>query len=81
KEYFEDYAMEPIAEEMLKKDPKLRAEFEERLKDPDFAGSPQARLRFFFERSPYFDKWLNKYPVSMLTAEQVDTIVFRGRGR
>jgi hypothetical protein len=75
KEYFEDYAMEPIAAEMLRRDAKLKAEFEERLKDPEFAGSPQARLRFFYERSPYMDKWLNKYPVALLTKEQVDTLV------
>jgi hypothetical protein len=70
KEYFESYAMEPIARKMQEADPKLKAEFEERLKDPKFAANPRARLQFWFERSPYYDAALNKYPVVRLTAEQ-----------
>ncbi|RYG36699.1 hypothetical protein EON81_08915 [bacterium] len=62
KEYGEDYAIEPVAREMLK-DPKVKAEFEERLKDPKFAGSPGARLGFFYQRSPWWDEKLNVYPV------------------
>ncbi|MEA2554118.1 MAG: hypothetical protein QOJ65_2294, partial [Fimbriimonadaceae bacterium] len=41
KEYFEDYAMEPVAKQMYDSDPKLRAEFEERLKDEAFAKNPR----------------------------------------
>jgi hypothetical protein len=70
KEYFENYAMEPIARKMLEADPKLKADFEVRLKDPQFAANPRARLQFFYERSPYYDSNLNKYPVVRLTAEQ-----------
>jgi hypothetical protein len=62
KEYAADYAMAPFADRMLQ-DSKLRAEFEERLKDPNFANSVSARLAFFYERSPYFDQVLNRYPV------------------
>lgn len=69
KEYFEDYAMEPVAKSMYEADPKLRAEFEERLKDEKFAKNPRARLQFFYERSPYYDIWLNKYPVARLGGE------------
>jgi hypothetical protein len=69
KEYFEDYAMEPIAAKMAQ-DPKLKAAFEERLKDPKFAADSRARLEFFYQRSPYADSRLNKYPVVRLTAEQ-----------
>lgn len=69
KEYFEDYAMEPIAHKMAQ-DPKLKAEFEERLKDPKFAANPRARLEFFYVRSPYADIRLNKYPIVRLTAQQ-----------
>lgn len=70
KEFFEDYAMEPIAAEMLKKDAKLRTEFEERLKEPAFANSPRQRLAFFYDRSPYADVRLNKYPVIRVSAEE-----------
>jgi len=72
KEYFEDYAMEPIARKMLAENPALKAEFAERLKDPAFAASPRARLEFLNVRSPYADSHLNKYPIVLLTAEQRD---------
>jgi murein tripeptide amidase MpaA len=69
KEDAEDYKLEKLAREMLAKDENLRREFEERLKqDPKFAASPQARLRFFYERSPYWDRQMNLYPVGRLTA-------------
>lgn len=71
KEYFENYAMEPIAQKMLASDPKLKAEFEERLREAKFAASPRARLEFFYERSPYYDQALNRYPVVRLTTEQL----------
>lgn len=64
KEYAEAYAMEPYAKKMLAEDPALKAEFEKKLaEDEEFARSPQARLNWFFERSPYFDPYLNRYPV------------------
>ena len=77
KEYFEDYAMEPIARKMLAENPTLKAEFEERLKDPQFAASPRARLEFLYTRSPYADARLNKYPVVLLTTEQRDAAEHR----
>ncbi len=64
KEYYEDYVMEKLAEEMLENDPELRKEFEEKLKtDEAFRNNPRARLDFFYERSPYPDKQLNVYPI------------------
>lgn len=66
KEYFENYVMENIAEEMLKNDPELKKEFEQKLKDDDFRNSPEARLNFFYVRSPYYDRKLNLYPIFRL---------------
>jgi len=64
KEYYEDYVMEKLAEEMLTNDPELKKEFEEKLKtDETFRNNPTARLDFFYERSPYPDKQLNVYPI------------------
>lgn len=64
KEYYENYVMEKLAEEMLANDPELKKEFEEKLKtDESFKNSPKARLDFFYERSPYPDKQLNVYPI------------------
>ncbi len=64
KEYFSGYVMEPIARQMLERDPKLSAEFDERLKsDAKFAASATERLRFFYRRSPYADSHKDLYPV------------------
>ena len=64
KEYGEAYVLEKLAREMLAKDEGLRAEFERRVaRDPKFAASASERLNFFYERSPYWDRRLNLYPV------------------
>ena len=75
KEYFSDYIMEPIAREMLAKDADLRREFEERLKDENFRKSAGARLRFFYERSPYFDKRIGLYPVGRIIAKLDENVL------
>lgn len=66
KEYGEGYVIEKLAREMLAKDENLRKEFEEKLQDENFAKSPRARLTFFYERSPYFDKRIGLYPVGRI---------------
>jgi hypothetical protein len=67
KEYGEDYVVEKLAREMLANDPGLRAEYEKKLAgDPAFAADPQARLQFFYRRSPYWDKQMNLYPVGRI---------------
>ena len=64
KEYYEDYVMEKLAEEMLQNDSELKKEFEEKLKSEEaFRNNSKARLDFFYERSPYPDKQLNVYPI------------------
>jgi len=76
KEYAEDYVLEKLAREMLAKDEKLRREFDERLaSDPKFAASPSERLRFFHQRSPYWDARLNLYPVGRVTTPLTTTLV------
>lgn len=69
KEYGEGYVIEKLAREMLAKDENLRKEFEEKLKDANFAKSASARLRFFYERSPYMDKKIGLYPVGRITTQ------------
>lgn len=64
KEYFENYVMEPMAEEMLKMYPALKKEFEKKLsEDESFRNNPYERLNFFYKRTSYWDKELNVYPV------------------
>jgi hypothetical protein len=62
-EYIENYAVEPLAAQMLKDNPALQTEFDLALEDPLFADDPKARLRWFYERSPYYDNQYMKYPV------------------
>jgi Zinc carboxypeptidase len=64
KEYMEPYVAEEVARDMLAKDPAVAAEFREKLAhDPEFAANSQARLDFFYRRSPSWDERLNLYPV------------------
>jgi len=70
KEYYEDYVMEKVALEMIAKDKKLEEEFTKKLaEDETFRKNPEARLDFFYERSPYFDKMMNIYPVMRIVNE------------
>jgi hypothetical protein len=63
-EYIEPYAIAPLAERMLAADPALKAAFEAKLKaDPAFATSPDQRLAWFYDRTPYSDAAYLRYPV------------------
>ena len=65
-EYMQEYAMAPLADEMLRRDPTLRAEFERKLaEDQAFAASPDARLAWFYARSRYSDSAYLLYPVGI----------------
>ncbi len=68
REYGEGYVLEKLARQMMEKDPALKAEFEKRVtNDPRFAASPEARLEFFYERSPWFEaNRVGLYPVGRL---------------
>ena len=63
-EYIEGYAIAPLAERMLAADPALKAEFEAKLTaDPAFAANGDARLQWFYERTPFYDDRYRLYPV------------------
>lgn len=67
KEYGEGYVLEKLAREMIAKDPSLKKEFEDRVAtDKAFAADPRARLNFFFQHSPWWDRELGLYPVGRL---------------
>ena len=70
-EYAESYALEPLAERMLAADPKLAAEFQQKLtEDESFRASSEQRLRWFYERTPFFDeRWL-LYPVARESSDE-----------
>lgn len=63
-EYIEGYAIAPLAERMLAADPALKAEFEAKLAaEPDFSANGDARLAWFYERTPFYDNRYRLYPV------------------
>ena len=63
-EYMEPYVEEQVAAEMLAHNPKVAADFKQRLAtDPKFAADPAARLEYFYRLSPSWDEQLNLYPV------------------
>ncbi len=65
-EYIEGYVIAPLAERMLAADAALKEEFETRLRsDSAFAADPAARLRWFYERSPFYDSAHLLYPVGI----------------
>jgi len=67
KEYGEGYVLEKLARDMMAKDPKLKQEFENKVaNDAKFAASPDARLNFFYQHSPWWDPHMNRYPVGRL---------------
>ncbi|MDP1630871.1 MAG: M14 family metallopeptidase [Caulobacter sp.] len=64
-EYIEGYAVAPLADRMLAADPALRAAFEAKLAaEPAFAADPDARLGWFYARTPYFDDHYLLYPIA-----------------
>jgi hypothetical protein len=65
-EFIEGYVLAPMAERMLATEPKLKAEFETKLRDdPIFAADPEARKRWFYQRTPYYDDRYLLYPVGI----------------
>ena len=71
KEYAEHYILEKLAEQMLENSAALREEFEDLLdRDEAFAASPAARLKFFYDRSPFKDPWRNAYPIVRVTRHE-----------
>jgi hypothetical protein len=67
KEYMEAYVAEDEAR-LLLRDPQVKAAFAERLKDPAFAASAEARLDFFYRRHPAWDDAAFVLPVVRVPA-------------
>jgi hypothetical protein len=68
KEYAAPYVLEPMAQAMMMQHDELRMAYEKRLReDALFAADPAARLRWWYERSPYRDNDLYVYPVFTLS--------------
>lgn len=64
KEGYSDYVFEETAAQLLKENPKLRAELEQKkTDDAAFAKSPEAQLDWVYKHSVYYEKAHMQYPV------------------
>jgi hypothetical protein len=64
KEWFSDYLFEDMALDMLKENPQLKADFEERKqRDTVFAKDSWAQLTYLYQHSKYYEKSHLRYPV------------------
>ncbi len=67
KEYGESYVIEKMARTMLKENPDLKREFEEKMgKDADFAKSQWEITNWFYNKTPYADGRKAIYPVGKI---------------
>ena len=67
KEHYSAYVFEDTAAELLKNNPKLKAQLDEKkATDTVFAKSGAAQLEFVYKNSDYYEKTHNRYPVSRL---------------
>jgi hypothetical protein len=64
KEYYSDYVFEDMAADMLKNNPTLKEQFDDkRASDTTFTNSGRNQLDFIYQNSPYFEKTYMRYPV------------------
>ena len=70
-EYAEAYVIEPMARAMLDADSELTEGFQARLAaEPEFAADPQARLDWFYRRTPYYDAEHRLNPIARSTTHR-----------
>jgi hypothetical protein len=62
--------LEKLARDMMAKDPALKAEFDAKVaSDKAFASNPEARLEFFYRKSPWYaSQNVGIYPIARLDA-------------
>nr|WP_309756087.1 M14 family metallopeptidase [Flavobacterium sp.] len=64
KEGYSDYVFEDSATTILKENPKLKTEFEQKKQsDSKFMGNPEAQLDWIYKHSIYYEKAHMQYPV------------------
>ncbi len=81
KEYFENYAMEDVIRKMLADDPKLATEFKAAKADTSLSRHPDKIRRWFYERSPWYEKTAGLYPIGRIEDRNVLQTLPRRQGR
>lgn len=67
KEYYSDYLFAATAEKLLKNQPQLLREFQEKVQnDPAFAGSNTQKLEFIYSKSPWAEPFYRIIPVARI---------------
>ncbi|HET6244896.1 MAG: hypothetical protein H0V01_03085 [Bacteroidetes bacterium] len=67
KEWFSAYVFEEKAEEILRNNPGIKKEFEEKKKqDAQFASNSMSQLYFIYQRSIYFEKVYLRHPIARI---------------
>jgi len=68
KEWFSAYVFEEKAAEVLKDNPDLKKQYDEKIKtDEEFAKSSFAQLYFIYKNSDNYERTVNQYPISRFT--------------
>jgi len=56
-----------MARQMIRENPELLAEFEKKKSnDPDFSKNQWTMTNWFYQKTPYWDERLNRYPVGKI---------------
>ena len=72
KEYFSPYVFEDTAAKLLAENPKLKAALEAKKREEEaFAKDARAQLNFIYQRSPYYEKTHQVYPVGRIMQLEV----------
>jgi len=66
KEYVEDYVMEGLIRRMLAESPSLAADFQRAKTDTTLANHPARIRRWFYERSPWYERTAGLYPIGRI---------------
>jgi hypothetical protein len=71
KEYFENYALEIVIRKMLADSPQLAADFQQARADTALANHPDKIRRWFYERSPWYERSAGLYPIGRILDRSV----------
>jgi murein tripeptide amidase MpaA len=81
KEYFENYQLEKVIRKMLADSPQLAADFQQAKADTALANHPDKIRRWFYERSPWYERTAGLYPIGRIENRSVLTTLPLHQGR